>query len=124
VRGKGGRAYVVGGGVRDHLRGLPTHDWDIEVFGLPLEDLERVLKASGAVHAVGRAFGVYKWKPHGTRGLTLDVSIPRRDSKVGPGHKGIAVDGDPLKDLGLFQDQGKHLSAIMKAGVFHKNELN
>ena len=36
----------------------------------------------------------------------------------------IVVDGDPLKDLGLFQDQGEHLRAIMKAGVFHKNELN
>jgi hypothetical protein len=33
------------------------------------------------------------------------------------------VDGDPLADLGLFQDQGRHLSAIMKGGVFHKNRL-
>jgi hypothetical protein len=33
------------------------------------------------------------------------------------------VDGDPLKDLGLFQDAGVHLPAIMKAGKFHKNEL-
>jgi tRNA nucleotidyltransferase (CCA-adding enzyme) len=91
----GGRAYVVGGGVRDHLRGLPTHDWDIEVFGVAQEELEKLLQSLGAVHAVGRAFGVYKWKPRRTKGLTLDVSIPRRDSKVGPGHKGIAVMGDP-----------------------------
>jgi imidazolonepropionase-like amidohydrolase len=35
----------------------------------------------------------------------------------------IVVDGDPLADLGLFQDQGRHLSAIMKDGVFHKNRL-
>ena len=35
----------------------------------------------------------------------------------------LVVDGDPLKDLGLFKDGGKHLSAIMKAGQFHKNVL-
>ncbi|SKA02722.1 Imidazolonepropionase [Enhydrobacter aerosaccus] len=35
----------------------------------------------------------------------------------------IVVDGDPLKKLELFLDQGKHLPAIMKAGKFHKNAL-
>ena len=34
------------------------------------------------------------------------------------------IDGDPLKNLGLFQEQGKHLSVIMKGGKFHKNRLN
>ena len=35
----------------------------------------------------------------------------------------LVVDGDPLKDLGLFKDGGPHLSAIMKGGRFHKNVL-
>ena len=35
----------------------------------------------------------------------------------------ILVDGDPLKDLGLFQDGGPNLSVIMKAGKFYKNTL-
>ena len=35
----------------------------------------------------------------------------------------IAVDGDPLKNLGLFKDGGPHLSAIVKGGHFHKNAL-
>lgn len=35
----------------------------------------------------------------------------------------LVVDGDPLKDLGLFEDGGPHLSAIMKGGRFHKNVL-
>jgi imidazolonepropionase-like amidohydrolase len=35
----------------------------------------------------------------------------------------IVVDGDPLADLGLFQDEGKHLAAIMKGGRFYKNRL-
>ena len=35
----------------------------------------------------------------------------------------LVVDGNPLKDLGLFQDGGPNLPAIMKAGQFHKNTL-
>jgi imidazolonepropionase-like amidohydrolase len=35
----------------------------------------------------------------------------------------LVVDGNPLKDLKLLQDQGRHLSAIMKGGRFHKNRL-
>ena len=36
----------------------------------------------------------------------------------------LVIDGNPLKDLKLLQGQGKHLSAIMKAGRFHKNRLH
>ena len=35
----------------------------------------------------------------------------------------LAVDGNPLEDLGLFMDEGAHLSAIMKEGRFYKNRL-
>jgi imidazolonepropionase-like amidohydrolase len=36
----------------------------------------------------------------------------------------ILVDGNPLKDLTLLQDQGRHLAAIVKGGRFHKNALS
>jgi len=36
----------------------------------------------------------------------------------------IVVDSNPLKDLALLGDQGKHLAVIMKAGILHKNRLN
>jgi imidazolonepropionase-like amidohydrolase len=36
----------------------------------------------------------------------------------------LLVDGDPLADLDLLQHQGRHLSAIMKGGRFHKNLLS
>ncbi len=85
----------MGGSVRDHLRGVPVADWDVEVFGLPQQELVRALRKAGAVSEVGRSFGVYKWRPRGARSLSIDVSIPRRDSKAGPGHRGIAVVGDP-----------------------------
>jgi imidazolonepropionase-like amidohydrolase len=35
----------------------------------------------------------------------------------------LVVDGDPLQDLKLFQDQGAHLSLIMQGGRLHKNTL-
>jgi tRNA nucleotidyltransferase (CCA-adding enzyme) len=97
----GGRAYLVGGGVRDHLMGRAVHDWDIEVFGLPATSLVGLLKRLGTVNAVGRSFGVYKLRPHGWARdrAEVDVSIPRRDSKVGPGHRGISVEGDPHMSL-------------------------
>jgi imidazolonepropionase-like amidohydrolase len=36
----------------------------------------------------------------------------------------LVVDGNPLKNLKLFQEEGKHLSMIMKGGRFHKNRLH
>jgi tRNA nucleotidyltransferase (CCA-adding enzyme) len=94
---RGGRALAVGGCVRDHLLGEPSHDWDVEVFGLAAETLEKVLRKLGRVDLVGRAFGVFKLTTRD--GACHDVSLPRRDSKVGPGHRGIQVEGDPSLDL-------------------------
>jgi imidazolonepropionase-like amidohydrolase len=59
---------------------------------------------------------------------TIGARVVRMEGKLGTLKAGaladiIVVDGDPLKDLGLFQDQGRHLSAIMKDGAFHKNRL-
>ncbi|MBI4643889.1 MAG: amidohydrolase family protein [Deltaproteobacteria bacterium] len=35
----------------------------------------------------------------------------------------LVIDGNPLADLGLLQDQGRHISVIMKEGKFFKNRL-
>jgi tRNA nucleotidyltransferase (CCA-adding enzyme) len=90
----GGRPFVVGGAVRDALLGLPVKDYDVEVFGLAPEPLLEALRPLGSVNAVGEAFTV--WKLSGLPDVSgaVDVSLPRRDSKVGPGHRGIAVTGD------------------------------
>ncbi|MBA2320727.1 MAG: hypothetical protein H0V89_06185, partial [Deltaproteobacteria bacterium] len=92
VAERGGRAMAVGGCVRDHLLGERIHDWDVEVFGIHADALEALLRAHGRVDLVGRAFGVFKLSH---REGTFDVSLPRRDSKVGPGHRGILASGDP-----------------------------
>jgi tRNA nucleotidyltransferase (CCA-adding enzyme) len=86
----GGRALIVGGFVRDGLLGKPSKDYDLEVHGLELARLEAVLAALGEVIAVGKAFGVLRVK-----GLDVDFSIPRRDSKTGRGHRGFLVELDP-----------------------------
>lgn len=86
------RAYVVGGFVRDRLLGIDSKDVDIEVFGVSLEELARRLSRTGRVDLVGRSFGIVKWTL--ASGSTYDVSIPRRDSKTGAGHKGFAIELD------------------------------
>src|ERR1700704_59911 len=89
VRDAGGRALIVGGWVRDRLLGLPeSSNVDLEVFGLPGDRLRTLLESFGRVEAVGESFQVYKIGD-------IDVSLPRRDSKAGRGHKGFVVTGDP-----------------------------
>ncbi len=88
VRDAGGRALIVGGWVRDRLMGRDTTDIDLEVFALSAERVRQLLESFGSVEAVGESFQVYKLGG-------IDVSLPRRDSKAGRGHKGFLVIGDP-----------------------------
>ena len=88
VRSAGGRALVVGGWVRDELLGRQSKDLDLEVFGIGADRLLVLLDDFGRVDTVGESFTVYKLGP-------IDVSLPRRESKIGRGHKGFAVEGDP-----------------------------
>jgi len=92
VRAQGGRALVVGGWVRDRLLGLASTNVDIEVFGVPAEALRVLLEPFGRVEAVGASFQVFKV-------ADVDVSLPRRDSKSGRGHRGFAVTGDPSMSI-------------------------
>jgi tRNA nucleotidyltransferase (CCA-adding enzyme) len=86
----GGRAHIVGGAVRDALLNLPSEEVDIEVFGLEPERLQALVEAVAPVSLVGASFGVLK-----VHGAPIDVSIPRRERKVGQGHRGFEIDADP-----------------------------
>ena len=110
VRDAGGRALVVGGWVRDHLLGTGSKDVDIEVSGLDVERLESVLAGFGRVHAVGRAFGVFR-----VGGIDVDFSLPRRDSKHGPGHRGFDVTPDP--SLGFAQAARRRDLTVNSIGI-------
>ena len=90
---EGGRPVLVGGWVRDCLLGIPhSKDFDLEVFGMEPERLKGVLTRFGPVHTVGRHFGVLKLN---TKDGEYDVSVPRRESKTGKGHRGFWVTPDP-----------------------------
>ena len=92
VRDAGGRALVVGGWVRDRLLGIDSKDIDMEVFGVPAGTLGPLLAGFGKVEPIGQSFPVYKIG-------TIDIGLPRRESKSGRGHKAFVVEGDPDMSL-------------------------
>lgn len=69
VARRGGRAYYVGGCVRDKLLGRACTDVDVEVVGLDADETAEVMGSLGHVEEVGASFGVLN-----LRGHTLDVS--------------------------------------------------
>lgn len=89
----GAKPYLVGGAVRDWLRGESPKDHDIEVYKMDPEALVTALSKFGRVDKVGVSFGVIKLKTK--NGTELDFSLPRRESKAGVGHKGFIVKPDP-----------------------------
>ena len=95
VKEAGGRALMVGGSVRDLLLGEKNvKDVDLEVFGIPPDRLQAIIGAKFAFDACGLSFGVLKIKH-----VDIDVSLPRRESKRGEGHKGFLIDSDPYLSI-------------------------
>ncbi len=90
IEAEGGKAYLVGGIVRDEILGLDSKDVDFEIFGLPGEKVNEILKRFGNVKEVGQHFGVLTLQE-----LGWDVALPRREKKTGEGHKGFDVTPDP-----------------------------
>ena len=100
VKRAGGRALLVGGCVRDELLGLEPKDFDIECFGISAQDLQRTLSEKFELDLVGISFGIIKLHPpsHGfgaTRHLEMDVAMPRRETKLGLGHRAFEMEYDP-----------------------------
>ncbi len=90
VEREGGRAYYVGGCVRDSLLGKQPKDIDIEIYGLQPKKIESILRKKFNIEIVGKSFGVWILK-----GCDIDVSMPRRERKCGEGHKAFVIEGDP-----------------------------
>src|SRR5688572_10411812 len=119
---RGGRALIVGGWVRDRLlystadlkvgttaeledlkvgttaedlkvgTAAEPKDIDMEVFGIPAVELPQLLEPFGRVEPIGQSFPVYKIG-------SIDIGLPRRESKAGRGHKGFVVEGDPSMSI-------------------------
>ncbi len=84
LRTEGFRALVVGGAIRDALLGIDAKDVDIEVYGIGYDRLADFLARYGRIDLVGKSFGVVNFTASGE---TCHLSVPRRDSKIGSGHR-------------------------------------
>ena len=91
VAALGGRAYYVGGYVRDRLRGQENADLDVEVHGITPAQLERILDCHGTRITIGESFGIYALK-----GYPLDIAMPRQEHAAGRGHRDFTVAVDPF----------------------------
>lgn len=87
----GGRAYYVGGYVRDLFLDKENKDIDIEVYNISPEKLKSICSKFGKVDEVGVSFGVLK-----IHGYDLDITMPRRERQIGSGHKDFSVSVDPF----------------------------
>lgn len=104
IREAGGRAYLVGGWVRDAMLGGNCRDYDIEVYDMEQDALIAILSKYGRCNLVGKAFGVIHLS---MKGESLDFSFPRTESKVGYGHRGFVVKTDAkltFKEAALRRD--------------------
>ena len=93
VKENGGRAYCVGGFVRDKLLGMESKDVDIEVYGIEPDRLLTILKEVGEPLVYGSSFGIYSLK-----GTHIDIAMPRKERATGKGHRDFEVSVDPYSD--------------------------
>ncbi len=97
IKAAGGQALLVGGCVRDIFFNKISKDFDIEIYGLTPKQIEDQVSDLGKVSDVGKAFGILKISFG--QGIDIDVSLPRKDSKVSSGHKGFEVKADPTMSV-------------------------
>ncbi|MBR5914474.1 MAG: HD domain-containing protein [Selenomonadaceae bacterium] len=85
---EGGRAYLVGGAVRDKIRGIKPHDKDYCLTGMTEEQLRKIFPAA---QKFGKSFPVYSVDIDGKH---CEVALARTERKVGRGYRGFKVNFD------------------------------
>lgn len=106
VRSLGLDAYVVGGAVRDELLGIEHADEDFLVPGVDHAGLRAALEPHGRVEDLevhGQLVGV-RFHPRDPAIRTLapaglELTPPRRELSVGPGHRDFAIVADPTVSI-------------------------
>lgn len=91
IASEGGRAFYVGGYVRDRLLGCECKDIDIEVHGISAEKLREILCLFGEILVYGESFGIFSLK-----GYDIDFALPRKEKATGRGHRDFEIDTDPF----------------------------
>lgn len=78
----GGRAYLVGGYVRDLLLNIPSNDLDVVVVGLSADTVEGLFPDA---KLAGLSFPVYRWRG-------IEIALARKERSTGDGYNDFAVD--------------------------------
>ncbi len=105
-----GRAFLVGGSVRDELLNKDIVDYDIEVFNLKEEELEEILSSFGTILKIGKSFAIYSLAHH-----NIDIALPRKEKKIGSSHRDFLIEADPYlsyKEASVRRDFT--MNALMK----------
>ncbi|TDX52127.1 CCA tRNA nucleotidyltransferase [Orenia marismortui] len=110
ITSSGGKAYIVGGYVRDKILNVESKDVDIEVYGITPQELKNILQNYGRIRLVGKSYPIYLLEdyefsfPHktevGVKGehykvdpkMTIEEACARRDLTIN------SMLYDPLKD--------------------------
>ncbi len=87
----GGRAYYVGGWVRDRLLGRENKDTDLEIHGVTPEQLTQILDGLGPWQSLGESFGILR-----LRHVDLDIALPRGADAESRGGRDFAAGADPF----------------------------
>lgn len=87
----GGKAYYVGGFVRDRILGIDTKDIDMEIHKLEPDKLEAILDSLGNRLSFGASFGI-----NTLSGYDIDIALPRRETSCGSGHRDFIIKADPF----------------------------
>ena len=85
----GGRAYLVGGAVRDKIRGVKANDKDYCLTGLTEKDFAKIFPTA---QKFGKSFPVYSIYINGKK---CEVALARTERKVGRGYRGFKVNFNP-----------------------------
>jgi tRNA nucleotidyltransferase (CCA-adding enzyme) len=93
IAAENGVTYLVGGWVRDVILGRESKDYDLEIYGITDEQLDKILKPFGKPSHVGKAFGITLLV---VDGVQYDFAFPRTEMKTQEGHKGFEVKTDPF----------------------------
>ena len=88
-------AWVVGGAIRDILQGHVPKDIDLVVQAPP----DQLIKRGGVPVDPRTGIPVFKFQ---FKDFSVEVALPRRERKIGPGYKGFAFETGP--DISLLED--------------------
>ncbi|MFK7897429.1 MAG: HDIG domain-containing metalloprotein [Myxococcota bacterium] len=104
----GGRLLIVGGWVRDRLRGEDSKDFDLEVFGLSAEAVSALVRPLGFTPPVGKHFPIWRHT-----GNALDLALPRLE----------AVDSENEAEVpGVSEEPGEEVfTAAFRAAARHRD---